>query len=263
MTQTELQPSDVHSPARYTGRLVEPRSYMVDVPPRYFMADPGRFQLFAGWASPWSHRSTLVVALSGLTDVVRVHYADTADGRKRLRHAYAAADPDFRGIGPVPTLWDGETGHVVSNDHTTIEADLATELRDWSTTGVELYPPELREEIDELDRWLGPAVNLGVHRAVGAGGDAARARVVLHDAFGRLDRRLAGARYLLGDRLTLADVRLWVTLVRYQVPAGGRRRISGQLSQYSALWAYAQALYEQPAFARTTNPAALAVGVGG
>jgi glutathionyl-hydroquinone reductase len=254
MTQTEIHQPDLHPRLRYSGRLVAPRSYMVDAPPRYFMADPGRFQLYAGWFSPWSHRSTLVVALAGLTDVVRVSYIDTADGLRRLRKAYEASDADFVGPVSVPTLWDGETRRVVSNDHGTLDVDLATELRDWSTTGLELYPPDLRDEIDELDRWLGPAVNQGVYRAIGAGGDAGRARVVLQEAFGRLDRRLGNSRYLLGDRLTLADVRLWVTLVRYDVPAGGIRRIGEHLSQYRSLWTYAQHLYEQDAFQRTTDP---------
>jgi glutathionyl-hydroquinone reductase len=228
---------------------------MVDAPPRLFVADPGRFQLYAGWSSPWSHRSTLVVALAGLTDVVRVSYVDAPVVCTRLRRAYEASDVDFSGPLPVPTLWDAETRKVVSNDHSILDIDLATELRDWSTTGLELYPQDLRDEIDELDRRLGPAVNQGVYRAIGVGGEAGRARVVLHDAFGWLDQRLANSRYLLGDRLTLADVRLWVTLVRYDVPAGGVRRIGAQLSQYRYLWAYAQNLYEQTAFQRTTEPA--------
>jgi glutathionyl-hydroquinone reductase len=257
MTQTELDQPELRSPARYSGRLVAPRAYQLDSPPKLFVADPGRFQLFAGWSSPWSHRCTLVVALSGLTDVVRVSYVETADGLRGLRRAYRESPSAFGGSLVVPTLWDGETRQVVSNDHTTLELDLATELRDWSTTGLELYPAHLRDEIDELDRWLGPAVNYGVYRASGGGDEAARARVILHDAFGQLDRRLGSSRYLLGDRLTLADVRLWATLVRYDVPAGGVQRIGGGLSQYRSLWAYAQNLYQQKAFRRTTDPAFL------
>jgi putative glutathione S-transferase len=146
---------------------------------------------------------------------------------------------------------------VVCDDYRTLEVDLATELRDWSTTGLELYPAHLRDEIDELDRRLGPAVNQGVYRAAGAAGEAGRARAVLHNAFGRLDRRLGSSRYLLGERLTLADIRLWVTLVRYDVPVNGLRRIGAELSQYRSLWAYAQDLYQQEAFHRTTDPQAL------
>jgi glutathionyl-hydroquinone reductase len=218
------------------------------------MADPGRFEFYASWSSPWSQRGTLTIALAGLTDVVRVFYVDTDYGRKRLRKAYQRSDPYTAAAIALPTLWDADTGYVVSNDHSTIDIDLATELRDWSTTGLELYPPDLREEIDELDGWIGPAVNHGVFRAIGTGGDAGRARVILHDALGRLDRRLGGSRYLTGDRLTLADIRLWVTLVRLAPPSDPRRRIGGQLSQYHSLWAYAQNLYERDAFQRTTDP---------
>jgi glutathionyl-hydroquinone reductase len=257
MTQAELHQPDLPSRTRYYGRLVAPRAFQVDSPPELFVADPGRFQLFVDWSSPWSHRCTLVVALSGLTDVVRVSYVETEDGRRGLRRAYRESASPFTGVPSVPTLWDSTTRQVVSNDHGTLEVDLATELRDWSTTGLELYPAHLRDEIDELDYWLGPAVNHGVYRASGKGGEAGRARVVLHDALGRLDRRLGASRYLLGDRLTLADVRLWVTLVRYDAPANGVRRIGGELSQYRSLWAYAQDLYQQEAFQRTTDPETL------
>jgi glutathionyl-hydroquinone reductase len=82
----------------------------------------------------------------------------------------------------------------------------------------------------------------------------------MHEALARLDRRLAGSRYLLGDRLTLADVRLWVTLVRFGAPTDGTRRIGAQFARYRTLWAYAQNLYEQEAFQRTTDPAAFSAG---
>ena len=257
MTQPEIQQPVQHSAARYSGRLVTPRSFMSDAPPHFFVADPGRFQLFASWSSPWSQRSTLTIALAGLTDVVRVYYVETDYGLKRLHKAYRAAGPHARSAISLPTLWDAETEQVVSTDHATIDVDLAAELRDWSTTGLELYPADLRDEIDGLDRWIGPAVNQGVFRAIGTGGEAARARVILHEALGRIDRRLSSSRYLVGDRLTLADVRLWVTLVRFDPPADGTRRIGAQLSQYRSLWAYAQDLYQQDAFARTTDPSAL------
>jgi len=242
----------------FSGRLAEARSYLVDRPPNLFVAEPGRFHLYAGWFSPWSHRSTLVIALAGLEDLVSVSYVDPAhDARGAftlLKDAYEVTDPHFTGPVTVPTLWDWETRRVVTNDYATLDIDLATEFREWSRTGVELYPPDLRDEIDELDRWLGPVVNQGVFRVGGDPAAGRRARADLNAAFSTLDRRLANSAYLLGDRLTLADIRLWVTLVRYGTRPGGERRISPQLSQFSCLWAYAQDLYAMEAFLVTTDP---------
>jgi putative glutathione S-transferase len=275
MTQTQLTTRPRSS---FSGRLVAPRSFVIDSPPDLFVADPGRFHLYAGWFSQWAHRSTLVLALAGLEDVVSVSYIDASyiqsdprsrprrhdpvNGFAQLRDAYEASDPDYDGPISVPTLWDRETHRVVTNDRTTLEIDLATELREWSTTGVELYPQDLRDDIDELDRWLGPAVNEGIHRTAGNSDDARAARDDLHDAFAKLERRLANSRYLLGDRLTLADVRLWVTLVRFEKGTIADGRIGRHLPEYSCLWAYTQDLYQREAFRATTDPAIRARAAG-
>ncbi len=133
MTQLDLHHPVPASARHYSGRLVAPRSFMVDAPPRYFMADPGRYQLFAGWSSPWSRRSTLVISLAGLTDVVRVFHVETEYGLKRLRKAYGGP-AQLGGAVSVPALWDAETNRMVSDDYATIDVDLAAELREWSTT---------------------------------------------------------------------------------------------------------------------------------
>jgi len=268
MTLTQLTARPRSS---FSGRLVAPRSYQIDSPPDVFVADSGRFHLYAGWFSPWAHRSTLVLALAGLEDIVSVSYIDAsyihpkararprghdpANGFAQLRDAYEASDPDFDGPISVPTLWDTETQRVVTNNRTTLEIDLATELREWSSTGVELYPQDLRDEIDELDRWLGPTVNEGIYRTVGKVDETRAAREELQDTFARLERRLANSRYLLGDRLTLADIRLWVTLVRYQTNTIADGRIGQRLPEYGCLWAYTQNLYQRDAFRATTDPA--------
>jgi putative glutathione S-transferase len=164
-------------------------------------------------------------------------------------------DPEFAGAVTVPTLWDRETQRVVTNDYPALEIDLATEFREFSRTGVELYPPHLRDEIDALDEWLGRAVDQGPSQFTGADDEAGRAaRTQLNQTFGMLDRRLATSRYLLGDRLTLSDVRLWVRLVRLGVNDLSPHRISAGLSRFGCLWAYAQGLYELEAFRATTRP---------
>jgi hypothetical protein len=108
----------------------------------------------------------------------------------------------------------------------------------------------LRAQIEELDARIGPTVNQGANAAAT---DSADAKAALLDTFAWLDTGLAGQRYLLGDRVTEADVRLWVSLVRYDAQANAECRIDGGLPEHPNLWAYARDLYQQPAFASTTD----------
>jgi putative glutathione S-transferase len=236
-----------------------------------FAAAPGRYHLYAGKFCPWSHRVVLQLALSGLEDVVSVGYVDgLRDGRgwafrerngpddvngfTLLREAYEATDAGYDGPVRLPVLWDRHTGRIVSDDYRQIGIDIATEFDRWADPGLRTYPERLRSRIEELDRWLGPAVNHGVGRAVG-GPEAAGALVA---AFKMLDRRLAAKRYLLGDALTEADVRLWVTLVRYDVGPNAHGNVGPRLERFAHLWAYARDLYGIPAFRRTTDFASFA-----
>jgi glutathionyl-hydroquinone reductase len=262
-------PGDHRPLYRFTGRLIAGREHLVDRP-GHFVAAPGRYHLYSGWFCPWAHRSTLVIALAGLEDVVSVSYVDgQRDGRgwafrepngpdpvngfTLLRQAYEATEAGFDGHVSVPTLWDTRTRKIVSNDYGTLDADLASEFRDWSTTGIELYPNDLRDEIDQLDRWLGPAINHGVHRAAGDGDDARAARSRIRSVFAALDESLANSPFLLGDRLTLADVRLFVTLVRYDVQANVTGKVGPRLTELPNLWAYARDLYHRKEFRATTQ----------
>ena len=248
---------------RFTGRITTDGS-------SGFRAESGRYHIYAGWSCPWSHRVTIARAINGLQGVVTVSYVDGArDGRgwafrerhgvdpvngfTLLRHAYEATEPGFDGHVSVPTLWDRETGQVVSNDFRRIGIDLATRFRPWSRPEVDTYPSRLRGEIEHLDSWIGPAVNRGMRRAAGDDAHAAAARTELLDAFARLERRLSRSRYLLGDSITEADIRLWVSLVRYDVGPNATGRINAGLPEYPHLWAYARDLYRHPAFQQTTD----------
>jgi putative glutathione S-transferase len=233
-------------------------------------AEPGRYHLYSGWFCPWAHRSTLVVALAGLEHAVSVSYVDgTRDARgwafraatgpdpvngfTLLRDAYDATEPGFDGHVSVPTLWDRHAGRIATNDYATLDVDLASQFLPWSSTGLNLYPDDLRDEIDTLDRWLGPVLDHGVSVAAGSGPAAATAAERVRNALVTIDRSVAGERYLLGDRLTLADVRLFVTLVRYDARANAGGRIGPQLPEYADLWAYARNLYQHRAFRETTD----------
>jgi putative glutathione S-transferase len=139
---------------------------------------------------------------------------------------------------------------VVSNECTGIGIDLATRFRHLANDPVDTYPVALRGRIDALDRRLRPTVNEGV----GAAARGSRsARGALLEAFEQIDSRLAHADYLVGDVLTEADIRLWVTLVRYDVGPNATRAVNPGLHVYPHLWRYARRLYRIPAFRDTTD----------
>ncbi|MET8154105.1 glutathione S-transferase C-terminal domain-containing protein [Actinoplanes sp. NPDC049668] len=242
---------------RFTGRITETGD---------FTARPFRYHVYGGWFCPWSQRVAITRALSGLEDIVGMSFVDGArDGRgwafrerygpdpvngfTLLREVYEATEEGFDGHICVPALWDRANARLVSNDCVGIGIDLATRFRHLTEPLVETYPERLRDRIEELDRWLGPAVNHGA----GAAGSPGPARTALLEAFEQLDDRLSRSRYLLGDDLTEADIRLWVTLVRYDVGVNAERTINPGLHVYPHLWSYARALYRIPAFRDTTD----------
>jgi putative glutathione S-transferase len=258
----QREPGDGRPLYRFTGRVTADGS-------SGFPAETGRYHLYSGWFCPWAQRVTIQLALNGLEDVISVSYVDNArdargwgfrekygpdpvNGFALLREAYDATEPGFDGHVSVPTLWDRETGRIVSNDFAFIGIDLATEFGRWSN-GAQTYPEPLRAEIERLDAWLKPAVNQGVHVATGDGPAAFEARRKVAAAFAELDERLAGRRYLLGEQLTEADVRLWVSLVRYDAAATGQLEGLLPLPAYPHLWDYALDLYRLPAFRDTTD----------
>jgi putative glutathione S-transferase len=217
--------------ARVGGRLTQDGS-------SGFPAVPGRYHLDAGWASPWSQRVVLELEVNGLTDVISVSYVDA--------------------IASAPTLWDTKTNRVVSNDHRTLAIDIATQFPGFRYPGIDTYPVGHRDEIEELDRWVGPSVNVGLERAGGDGPVAARARDDLHAAFRRLDVRLIDGGFLVGRGLTEADIRLWVSLARYDVQRVDER-LGPPLTSYPHLARYAAYLAELPAFRATIPPTDVAL----
>lgn len=256
--QIRQDPGDTRPLLRFTSRITE------DGP---FTAQPSRYHVYGGWFCPWSQRVAITRELAGLHDVVTMSYVDgkrdsrgwafratygpdPVNGFAFLREAYEATEKGFDGHVSVPTLWDRLSSRVVSNDCHGIGLDLATRFRRLANPLVDTYPAGLRDQIEQLDSWLGPAVNHGVSAA--ARGDVA-ARAALLDAFEQLDARLAGSRYLLGDTVTEADVRLWVTLVRYDAGPNAGQEINPGLHAYPRLWEYTRDLYTIPAFRDTTD----------
>ncbi len=240
-----------------------------------YQAEPDRYHLYIAWACPWAQRSAIVRKLKGLDEIVSLsavdpvrdgrgwafregpgHSLDPVNGFALLREAYETTEPGYDGHISVPVLWDRQTGRIVSNNFPDITIDLDTAFGKWADTSVSLYPHALRPEIDAINAVVYENVNNGVYRS----GFAATQEqyhewvVRIFDTFDRLESRLATRRFLLGDAITEADVRLWVTLARFDCVYYSHFKANlRRLSDYPNLWAYARDLYSLPAFRDTTN----------
>ncbi|MFJ8040398.1 glutathione S-transferase family protein [Kitasatospora sp. NPDC096147] len=245
--------------------------------------EAGRYRLVVSRACPWAHRVVLVRELFGLQDAITLAVTDPVqemidgeyhwvfserngdpDGRDAvlgihaLREAYLAAEPDYTGGVSVPGLVDTRTGHLVSNDFENLTLDLATEWKDLQTaTEVpDLYPEHLRAEIDALNAVVYDEVNVQVYRAGFAPTQEVydRAVVSLFHRLDRLEERLREQRFLLGAEYTEADLRLWTTLVRFDMVYHGHFKCNvRKLTEYPALWGYTRDLYQTPGFAETVD----------
>lgn len=245
-----------------------------------FPAESGRYHLYVSYACPYAHRALIIRALKGLEDVVSISVADPIrDGRgwafrsgpgqtldtagngfAYLSQAYQASAPggDYTGRVSVPVLWDRATRQVVANHVPDITLDLATAFDGLAAEpGPDLVPADLTAEIGALDELVGTQLNRGVYRAGFARSQAeyeAGCRGVF-DTLDRLEARLAaGGPHLFGERLTMADIRLWVTLVRFDVVYHGHFKLNRRrLIDFPALWSYTRRLYAIPAFGGTTD----------
>jgi glutathione S-transferase/putative glutathione S-transferase len=238
-----------------------------------WQAEPGRYHLYIAWSCPWAQRTAIVRKLKGLDDIVSLSWVDDErDGRgwafrerrgpdpingfTLLAQAYEATEPGYHGHVSVPVLWDRKTSRIVSNNFPDITIDLGHAFDAWGDPSIDLYPPELRAEIDAINDHLYETVNDAPYRIAGAVSeqDYERLRHTMNASFQELDARLAGSRYLFGDRLTESDIRFWPTLARYDLCYNPMAGISEhQLADFPHLWAYARDLYQQPAFRETTD----------
>jgi glutathionyl-hydroquinone reductase len=237
--------------------------------------EAGRYRLAVARACPWANRAIIVRRVLGLEDAISMavagptHDADswTFDldpggvdpvlGIPRLKDAYEAAFPGYpKGI-TVPAMVDVPTGKVVTNDYPTLTLDLSTQWRDHHREGApDLYPEAHRDEIDEVMELVYEDVNNGVYRCGFAGKQASyeRAYQQLFERLDWLEERLTDQRYLVGDTITEADVRLFTTLVRFDPVYHGHFKCNrNKLNEMPALWAYARDLFQTPGFGDTVD----------
>ncbi|MBU2694352.1 glutathione S-transferase C-terminal domain-containing protein [Pimelobacter sp. 30-1] len=238
-------------------------------------AEPGRYRLVAAAACPWANRAIIVRRLLGLEDVISLGLTgpthdprswtfdldpggiDPVLGYERLQEAYFARFPDYpRGI-TVPAIVDVPTRAVVTNDFPWITHDLFFEWRDHHRPDApDLWPDDVRDEMEEVMQRVFTEVNNGVYRCGFAGSqedyDAAYDR--LWTAMDWLEERLTDRRFLMGDTLTEADVRLFTTLVRFDAVYHGHFKCNrNKLTEMPALWGYARDLFQTPELGGTID----------
>ncbi|WP_150308525.1 glutathione S-transferase family protein [Planctomonas psychrotolerans] len=237
--------------------------------------EPGRYRLVAARACPWANRTVIVRRLLGLESVISLGLpgpthdsrswtfdldpggVDPVLGIPRLQDAYFARFSDYpRGI-TVPAIVDVPSGRVVTNNYPQITLDFSTEWGEYHRDGApDLYPEHLRDEIDDVADKVFRDVNNGVYRCGFAGSQKAYERAY-DRLFSRLDwlsDRLSTSRYLVGDTITEADVRLFTTLARFDPVYHGHFKTNrSKLSEMPVLWAYARDLFQTPGFGDTTD----------
>ena len=226
---------------------------------RRWPVEPGRYRLVAARACPWANRAVIVRRLVGLEDVISLGLPGPThderswtfdldpDGRdpvlgiERLEEAFLARDPQYAKGITVPTIVDVPSGKVVTNDFPQITLDLSTQWTAHHRDGApDLYPQKWRDEIDEVEHRVYTEVNNGVYRCGFAGSQEAYEKAYdrLWTALDWLEDRLAGQRFLVGDTITEADVRLFTTLARFDAVYHGHFKCNRQkLSELPALWA--------------------------
>jgi glutathionyl-hydroquinone reductase len=240
-----------------------------------YPVESGRYHLIVSLACPWAHRAVIVRRLLGLephitmtvVDPIRDERGwrftlspegrDPVSGAAYLSELYLDRDPSYTGRVTVPSLWDTRERRLLSNDFPAITIDFETQWSALHAPGApDLYPVELRAEIDEVNALVYRDVNNGVYRCGFATGQDAY-EAAYGALFARLDRlseRLSARRYLCGDRLTEADVRLFTTLVRFDAVYHGHFKCNRhKLSELPVLWAYARDLFQTPGFGETVD----------
>lgn len=240
-----------------------------------FEPQVGRYHLYVSLACPWAHRTLIFRKLKGLEEVISLSVVEpfmgaegwtfgTAEGStpdaihraRKLSEIYVLADPHYTGRVTVPVLWDRKNGTIVNNESSEIIRMFNAEFDSLGAAKIDFYPAELRGEIDSVNDFVYPRVNNGVYRCGFATTQEAYAEAFeeLFEALDSLERRLASRRYLVGDRITEADWRLFTTLVRFDPVYVGHFKCNRlRIADYPNLSGYLRELYQIPAVAETVN----------
>jgi putative glutathione S-transferase len=238
-------------------------------------AEAGRYHLYVSLACPWAHRTLIFRALKGLEKLISVSVvnpymgengwtfdaapgvvADPVGHAQYLYQVYLRARPDYSGRVTVPVLWDLESDTIVNNESSEITRMLNSSFDGIGAAPGDYAPTELLSQIDAMNARIYDSVNNGVYKAGFATEQHVYEQAVtkLFDALDELESLLSRQRYLLGNRITEADWRLFTTLIRFDSVYHGHFKCNlRRLVDYPALWAYVRELYQWPGVASTVN----------
>lgn len=240
-----------------------------------FTPDPNRYHLYVSLACPWAHRVLIMRALKGLETffpVSVVHWnmggkgwdfsagpgviGDPIHNARYLYEIYQNADKNFTGRVTVPIVWDKKTNQIVNNESSEIIRMMNTAFDSVGALPGNFYPPHLKDEIDVVNSRIYETLNNGVYKSGFATTQSAYEAAVypLFDTLDWLEKRLNSRRYLVGNQLTEADIRLFSTLIRFDLVYFSHFKCNiRRLSDYPGLWAYTRDLYQNPKIRATVD----------
>ncbi len=241
-----------------------------------FKSEAGRYHLYVALICPWASRALMVRKLKKLEHIIDVtvleptlsdqgwqfgNYPgaqfDPLFGATYMHDIYTRADPAFSGRATVPVLWDKMRGTIVNNESADIIIMLNSAFDEFGDTSVDLNPPDLRSEIDAVNAQLYDRLNNGVYKAGFASSQDAYNEAVtgVFETLNAMEERLSDGRaYLFNERLTMSDIRLFVTLIRFDAAYHGIFKCNlRRIADYPALCAYMTRIYALPGIAQTVN----------
>ncbi len=262
------------APRNQTGEYIRPESQFrnsISETDKLNPYQPGanRYRLFVGMGCPWAHRTLVTRALKGLEDAIAVSVvypspdagiwvlSEPELGCNTVPELYQLSQAGYKGRCTVPILWDESTNTIVNNESAEIIELLNSEFNQYAQhSDVDLYPTEHKQQIDQWNEKIYQTVNNGVYRCGFAQTQQAydAACQELFSTLDEVDQVLAHNRYLCGDFLTLADVRLFTTLFRFDIVYYGLFKCNlRRIADYNNLGAYLRDLYQLPGVAATCD----------
>lgn len=240
-----------------------------------FAAEADRYHLYVALICPWASRTLIARKLKKLDELISVSVVepaltkegwrfgtypganeDTVNGARYMHELYTRVDPQITGRATVPVLWDKKTGTIVNNESADILRMFNSSFGALADESVDLYPEALRSEIDALNDRIYPRLNNGVYRSGFATTQEAYEEA-FHDVFAMLDELedlLAEKAFLVGERLTEADIRLFVTLVRFDAAYHGLFKCNlRRIADYPGLSQYLRRILSVPGIAETVS----------